>query len=87
MKDATVSVRLPNTLLKDLKQIATQNYYVDLSEQIRAIIREKNKQYLQTQQNKTNSIKQTQTISQSEIEKQKLINELQIIIEKLNKEI
>ncbi|MCF7865834.1 ribbon-helix-helix domain-containing protein [Candidatus Woesearchaeota archaeon] len=87
MKDATISIRLPTVLLNDLKNIATENYYVDLSEQIRAIIREKNKEYLQTKPSKTNIETTQNSTSQSEIEKQKLIHELQIIIEKLNKEL
>lgn len=83
-KDATISVRLPSTLIKELKQIATGNHYLDLSEQIREIIRQKNNKYLKTEQNQ-NSPSNSQKSENVTQEKLKLISELQKIIQELNK--
>lgn len=37
--DRVVTVRLPGTLLAELKQRTTQDHFVDVSEQVRSIIR------------------------------------------------
>lgn len=86
-KDATISVRLPSSLSKELKQIATKNHYVDLSEQIRDVIRQKNNKYL-VQESRTSKTSQSTAPKDKEQimqEKLKLISELQKIIQELNK--
>lgn len=94
MKDATISVRLPSALIKELKNIASKYHYVDLSEQIRDIIRQKNRKYLQhpinnvTKENSNNlDLDKDIYREKDDAHKQILISELQNLIEKLSKEL
>ncbi|MBN2454496.1 hypothetical protein JXB11_03035 [Candidatus Woesearchaeota archaeon] len=41
MTDMLVSVRLPGSLLEELKNFVRKNHYLDISEALRAILREK----------------------------------------------
>ena len=41
-----VSIRMPSSLVKELKQTSQQEHYLDLSEHIRTIVRDKCLQYL-----------------------------------------
>ncbi|MFH1174607.1 MAG: hypothetical protein V1725_05710 [archaeon] len=41
MSDALVSVRLPSSLVRELKTLAEKDHYLDLSECVRSIIRTK----------------------------------------------
>ncbi|MEA2036658.1 MAG: hypothetical protein U9O94_04065 [Nanoarchaeota archaeon] len=41
MKDIMVSIRMPETLLSELKSWAEEEHYMDVSEQIRTIVRDK----------------------------------------------
>ncbi|MDH5796887.1 MAG: ribbon-helix-helix domain-containing protein [Anaplasmataceae bacterium] len=41
MADQIVSVRMPVTLVTELKHLAERNHYLDISEEIRSLIREK----------------------------------------------
>lgn len=41
MTDVMVSVRMPKSLLRELKELAKDQYFLDLSEQIRSILRQK----------------------------------------------
>lgn len=75
MKDVIVSIRLPSSLTKELKDLAKANHYVDLSEQLRDVIRQKTITYLEPkiQPQKTD-------------EKEQLVKELTSLIEKLRKQ-
>jgi Arc/MetJ-type ribon-helix-helix transcriptional regulator len=39
--DKIVSVRMPESLVNDLKDLSIKNHYLDVSEEIRSILREK----------------------------------------------
>ncbi|MBD3203935.1 ribbon-helix-helix protein, CopG family [Candidatus Woesearchaeota archaeon] len=39
--DKIVSVRMPESLVKELKALAEKNHYLDISEEIRSILRDK----------------------------------------------
>jgi len=41
MADVMVTIRLPDTLLEELKNLAKEQHYVDLSELIRSVLRRK----------------------------------------------
>ncbi len=41
MSDHVVSVRMPSSLVSELKNLAEKNHYMDVSEEIRSILREK----------------------------------------------
>lgn len=40
-KNSLVSIRIPETLLKDLQNLAQKNHFLDVSEQVRSIVRNK----------------------------------------------
>lgn len=46
MKDAMISVRMPLSMIQELKELAQENHYVDLSEQLRDILRVKCNKYI-----------------------------------------
>ena len=41
MNDVMVSVRMPKSLSSELKSLVNQNHFLDLSEEVRSIVREK----------------------------------------------
>ncbi len=45
MADKIVSLRMPKPLVEELKALADENHYLDLSEEIRSILRDKYLQY------------------------------------------
>jgi Arc/MetJ-type ribon-helix-helix transcriptional regulator len=90
MKDAMISVRMPVSLIEELKDLSQKNHYVDLSEQIRDIIRQKCANYDDSKpassQIPTHQLNQNQSSSQNiAVERAQLVQELQTIIEQLKK--
>lgn len=41
MNDVIVSIRMPESLIKELKALAREQHFLDLSEQVRSIVRNK----------------------------------------------
>jgi metal-responsive CopG/Arc/MetJ family transcriptional regulator len=41
LTDVLVSVRMPSTLVNELRALAEKNHFMDLSEEIRSIVRQK----------------------------------------------
>lgn len=78
MKDAMISVRLPSTLIQQLKDLAEKHHYLDMSEQVREILRIKCAQYLAEPQKKP--VPTTETS-----DKQRLVESLQQIIDQIKK--
>jgi len=88
MKDAVVSVRIPSSLVVELKNLAKENHYVDLSEQIREIIRQKLMQFESEEQSKsTTHDKKEASKKTAPKDKEVLLAQLQSLIEELKKEI
>ncbi len=76
VNDVVVSVKMPRNMILDLKEMASENHYLDLSEQIRDIIREKTlKKILDYQK--------AQAPERSD--KDKIIQELLRVVEELKK--
>lgn len=46
MTDQLVSIRMPTSLSVELKTLVARNHYIDQSEQLRSIIRQKARRYL-----------------------------------------
>lgn len=46
MTSQLVSIRLPTSLSRELKALVVKNHYIDQSEQLRSIIRQKARRYL-----------------------------------------
>ena len=47
MKDIIVSVRMPRSMLAQLRILAKKNHYMDVSEEIRSVIRDRTAHYNQ----------------------------------------
>ena len=45
MTDVLVSVRMPSTLVNELRALAKKNHFMDLSEELRSIVRQKCLEY------------------------------------------
>ena len=45
MVDSIVSVRMPSSLVQKLKSLSKENHYLDVSEELRSIIRTKTQEY------------------------------------------
>ena len=83
MKNAMISVRMPSTLVQELRDIAEKNHYLDLSEQIREILRIKCESY-----ESYNKVSGKEEPSKQENEgKEQLIRQLQSILEQMKREL
>ena len=83
MKNRIVSIRVPNTMINELKEIAIRDHFLDISEVIRTIIRDNWLKF----QNTSSSIKLNQLnheILENESKDQKMILQN---IKKLNQSI
>lgn len=87
MKDVMISVRIPSGLVKELKELTEKNHYMDLSEHMRAIIREKSMQYVEPYRYELSKMRKEMenNISANKAleEKKKLVEELKSIIKEL----
>ena len=80
-----VSVRMPKGLVQQLKELSSEKHYLDLSELIRTIVRQKSQQYGSPYAEDVRRIitdleKELQTRSHVQ-EKQALVNSLRRMIE------
>ena len=87
MKDVLVSIRMPSSLVKELKTLAEQNHYMDLSEEIRDVVRQKCIENLQPYKHEVsklrNEMEKKLATEQSIQDKKLLVSELQKIIRQL----
>jgi Arc/MetJ-type ribon-helix-helix transcriptional regulator len=87
MNDIIVSIRLPESLLKELKELAEKHHYMDVSEEIRSIVRDK---WLHFKQPELQELKKLKEDIKKELAKKKekivrleVINELEQIKEEI----
>jgi len=80
MKDLIISVRMPASLVKELKELSEKNHYMDLSEELRSVLRDKCTEYKQRQS--TPDKKVSDSIS---TQQKTLVEGLQSIIRELQK--
>jgi metal-responsive CopG/Arc/MetJ family transcriptional regulator len=89
VKDTVLSIRLPTTLVQELKILAQENHYLDLSEQIRTIIRQKCEEHTQPYRHEVQKMREQleENIAQSKDnkDKEKILEELEKIIMELKK--
>jgi len=87
MKDIMISVRVPSGLVKELKELTEKNHYLDLSEHMRSIIREKSMQFAEPYRYELSKMREQMEskISSNKAieEKKKLVEELRNIIQEL----
>jgi metal-responsive CopG/Arc/MetJ family transcriptional regulator len=79
-KDVIVSVRLPKSLIEELKDIQNVNHFMDLSDEIRFVVRRYCLSFLNNQQS---SVKPPIEMLLEQKRKEKLIEDLSKIIENL----
>ncbi len=89
MKDTIISIRIPSSLVTELKELTEKKHFLDLSELIRTVIREKCDEHLEPYKHEVRQMRDTleeslQTHKESK-DKEKLVTELQKIIEELKK--
>lgn len=87
MKDVMISVRMPLSLAKELKGLTEKNHYMDLSEHMRAIIREKSMRYAEPYRYELSKMREQMenkiSANKAIEEKKKLVEELKTIIQEL----
>ena len=85
MGDQLVSVRMPVTLVKELKELVHVNHYLDVSEELRSIIRKQASEYLDPYQSSINDLRQKLSKDlkekNKEVRKEELLRELKVLLE------
>ena len=87
MKDTVISVRMPAGLVKELKALVPKNHFLDLSEQLRSVVRTKcmqfSKPYSYELKKLREDLEKEITLKHKVEDKQKMIEDLKKIIEGL----
>ena len=88
MVDSIVSIRMPSSLVQELKTLSKEKHFLDVSEQMRSIIRIKTQEYrIKTGDKKEESIIQKTTeIKQEAMIKEELVKRLKEMIKELEHE-
>lgn len=91
MTDTVVSVRMPSSLVRELKELAERNHFKDLSEEIRSIVRSKCLNYAKPYQGEIRKLREDisdKFSRKKELQqKQTLVKELSKILEELKDEV
>jgi hypothetical protein len=86
-KDVMISIRVPSTLIKELKVLTEKNHFMDQSEHMRAIMREKSMQYVEPYRYELTKMREEMenkiSANKAVEEKKKLVEELKFIIKEL----
>jgi Arc/MetJ-type ribon-helix-helix transcriptional regulator len=93
-KETMVSIRIPSSLVKELKNISEKDHYKDLSELIRYVVRKKSLSYLDPAAAEMKKIKENifknqkyqEKFAEKEKNKEKILNELRKLTEELKNE-
>jgi metal-responsive CopG/Arc/MetJ family transcriptional regulator len=90
MTDVVVSIRMPSSLVKELKILAQKNHFKDLSEEIRSLVRTKCLQYKNPYASELEKLREdlsTQQEAKRQLEhKQRLIEDITKILKELQNE-
>ena len=90
MTDIVVSIRMPTSLVKELKTLAQKNHFKDLSEEIRSIVRTKCLKYSQPYDSELKKLREDLSAQlsarQEREQKKKLVEDLKRIVEELQNE-
>jgi Arc/MetJ-type ribon-helix-helix transcriptional regulator len=79
MSERIVSVKMPVSLVKELRTLTQQHHYLDLSEQIRSIVRQKALKY--SQESSLLHDIELQIKESNQQRKEQLLQELQRLLE------
>jgi len=90
MTDLVVSIRMPTSLVKELRLLAKKNHFKDLSEEIRSIVRTKCLKYSQPYASELDKLRtdlSSQLVRKQEREQRlKLVEDLKKIVDELQNE-
>ncbi|MBU0472201.1 MAG: hypothetical protein KKF89_00775 [Nanoarchaeota archaeon] len=90
MTDVVVSIRMPSSLVSELKTLADYNHYKDLSEEIRSVVRTKCLQYAQPYASELQKLReelsQQLTINKERERKSQLVEDLKKLVNELQNE-
>ena len=88
--DPIVSVKMPNSLLLEMKQLIKQDHYLDMSEAVRSIVRKGCLKYTNPVTSEIKEIKehlkQDLVLEQQTTQKQALLEELRRLVSGENKD-
>lgn len=89
MNDVMVSIRMPKGLIEELKELAVKNHYMDLSDEIRQVIKQKCLANIEPYKHELSKVRESlekEIVTKKVVEdKEKLISELKKIIDELKK--
>jgi Arc/MetJ-type ribon-helix-helix transcriptional regulator len=89
MNDVMISIRMPKGLIEELRALAVKNHYMDLSDEIRQVIKQKCLANIEPYKHELSKVRETlekEIITKKTVEdKEKLIIELKKIIDELKK--
>ena len=84
MTERVISIKMPASLVQELKQLTKQHHYIDLSEQVRSIVRQKSLQYMTGPadlQQLRESIEQQIKANTTQLKKEQILKELARLLE------
>jgi len=89
MNDVMVSIRMPKGLVEELRDLAVKNHYMDLSDEIRQVIKQKCLANMEPYKHELSKVRESlekEIVTKKVVEdKEKLISELKKIIDELKK--
>jgi Arc/MetJ-type ribon-helix-helix transcriptional regulator len=86
MVDSIVSVRMPSSLVQKLKRLSSENHFLDVSEEVRSIIKTKIKFYGDNSYTKTEEQiekKESPDYKTENIIREELVKKLKLMIKEL----
>jgi Arc/MetJ-type ribon-helix-helix transcriptional regulator len=84
MPDQIVSVRMPVTLINELKELAEKNHFLDVSEEVRSLLREKWQEHSDPYSIKLMAIKETAAKAAVPDKIKSLKNDLKKLLEEID---
>ena len=84
MPDQIVSVRMPVTLINELKELAEKNHFLDISEEVRSLLREKWQEHSDPYSIKLMAIKETAAKAAVPDKIKSLKNDLKKLLEEID---
>lgn len=83
MSERVISVKMPSTLVKELRNLTASHHYLDLSEQVRSVVRQKCLKYTQPYDDvaKLKQDLESQIKSSNQMRKEQILQELQRLLE------
>jgi metal-responsive CopG/Arc/MetJ family transcriptional regulator len=83
MVDSVISVRMPSSLVQRLKELSKDNHFLDLSEEVRSIIKFKIKNYTEEIPEKSEEAQKPADFKTENIVKEEVVKRLKKIIKEL----